>query len=123
MWQTTSSDFRKSDGSNGTLDSLSGCQQNRRSSDIDLLGEDLGGAGLAGLFPTLEIRRQSRGYVRERSLLQTAITAWKRSRRICIRPPSIFEIAPDFFSYWRCEGHLWILSKQLAEQMHEHADR
>jgi chromosome partitioning protein len=42
--------------------------------DIDLLGEDLGGAAVAGSFPTLEmLRRQSRAYLRERSFLQTAL--------------------------------------------------
>lgn len=39
--------------------------------DIDLLGEDLGGAAVAGSFPALEmLRRQSRAYLRERSFLQ-----------------------------------------------------
>jgi chromosome partitioning protein len=42
--------------------------------DIDLLGEDLGGAAVTGSFPTLEmLRRQSRAYLRERSFLQRAL--------------------------------------------------
>jgi chromosome partitioning protein len=41
--------------------------------DIDLLGEDLGGASVAGSFPSLEmLRRQSCAYLRERSFLQRA---------------------------------------------------
>ncbi len=42
--------------------------------DIDLIGEDLGGAAVAGSFPTLELlRRQSREYLRERSFLRKAL--------------------------------------------------
>jgi chromosome partitioning protein len=42
--------------------------------DIDLLGEDLGGAAVAGSFPSLEaLRRQSRQYLRERSFLQQIV--------------------------------------------------
>lgn len=42
--------------------------------DIDLLGEDLGGASVAGSFPSLEmLRLQSREYLRERSFLHRAL--------------------------------------------------
>ena len=42
--------------------------------DIDLIGEDLGGASVGGSFPTLEqLRRQSREYLRERSFLRRAV--------------------------------------------------
>ncbi len=42
--------------------------------DIDLIGEDLGGASVAGSFPTLDLlRRQSREYLRERSFLRRAV--------------------------------------------------
>jgi chromosome partitioning protein len=42
--------------------------------DIDLLGEDLGGASVAGSFPALQmLRQQAREYLRERSFLQRAI--------------------------------------------------
>jgi chromosome partitioning protein len=42
--------------------------------DIDLIGEDLGGASVAGSFPTLEmLRRQSKQYLHERSFLRRAL--------------------------------------------------
>lgn len=42
--------------------------------DIDLLGEDIGGAGIAGTFPTLEaLRKQAAAYLRERAFLKTAL--------------------------------------------------
>ena len=42
--------------------------------DIDLIGEDLGGAAVAGSFPALELlRSQSREYLREHSFLQKAL--------------------------------------------------
>ena len=42
--------------------------------DIDLIGEDLGGATVAGSFPALEaLRRQSREFLRERSFLRKAL--------------------------------------------------
>jgi chromosome partitioning protein len=42
--------------------------------DIDLIGEDLGGASVAGSFPALELlRRQSREYLRERSFLRQVL--------------------------------------------------
>jgi len=42
--------------------------------DIDLLGEDLGGGKLTGVFPTLEsLRQNSKEYLRERMFLRNAI--------------------------------------------------
>jgi chromosome partitioning protein len=42
--------------------------------DIDLIGEDLGGASVTGSFPTLELlKRQSREYLRERSFLRRVV--------------------------------------------------
>jgi chromosome partitioning protein len=42
--------------------------------DIDLLGEDLGGAAVSGSFPTLELlRRNSKEFLRERRFLVTAV--------------------------------------------------
>ncbi|MGN8546462.1 ParA family protein [Bradyrhizobium sp. 13971] len=41
--------------------------------DIDLIGEDLGGAPVSGTFPSLQmLRRQSNEYLRERSFLRRA---------------------------------------------------
>ena len=42
--------------------------------DIELLGEDLGGAQVSGSFPTLELlRRNSKEFLRERRFLATAV--------------------------------------------------
>lgn len=100
--------------------------------DIDLIGEDLGGAAVAGVFPNMEsLRRNAKIFLRDRMFLRTAIKEIERDYDYVLIdcPPNLYLmtqnalVVSDYYIVTAIPDHLSTIGLSILKQKVDKIDK
>lgn len=93
--------------------------------DIDLIGEDLGGAAVGGVFPNVEsLRRNAKAFLRERGFLRAAVKEVERDYDYILIdcPPNLYLmtqnalVVSDYYVVTAIPDHLSTIGLSILKQ-------